>query len=537
MHFYELVNQGAGGGLIGSIFGMNPFRPASGGSSQPSSSGQSPSSSPTGRKSEPVSCGTRYNEMQSTRRRRDLDASGWLKKEELNEIQAKLNLMLQELERAMGRMNTQTFVQNANATGFFDFGHRHASKLLEGFRKFKRSAEMVERPVRSNDWFGRGNDRTYKNFTLHCSYGKSGDSKTRQNATRFMGSMMDEEPRDNGSGDGEPRKAVEQESRRSSGNAKTTTRRPPVRPNPLKNATLIVIKESRPMHRNGHLPSSNQTSAMSESLRKSILDEIRREFGLKASPINQAVRQSVQINCGGHREGCKSRSHRRLYKSSNQVKPGNNNNALNKRKRFPSNNGNRVEDSGNASNGISGPSGNHSNGHQNNDFNNQPNFDSEYDFSEHPHSGNGANPHSGKRSNEIYRPGRETKNQHSETRADNFSHENSSDSSDEGDHDSNTSEDSNKKDNRRRNPREIMRDINRMYHRFKRAVSTTSQPDGTKTTLPTIQNDARIVGGTQAVPDMYPWLVSIQKENAGHFCGGTIIHEQWIVTAAHCFGS
>jgi secreted trypsin-like serine protease len=49
----------------------------------------------------------------------------------------------------------------------------------------------------------------------------------------------------------------------------------------------------------------------------------------------------------------------------------------------------------------------------------------------------------------------------------------------------------------------------------------------------------KIVGGKPAAPGEYPWQVSlvvswIANPNQGHFCGGTIYNNQWIVTAAHC---
>lgn len=44
---------------------------------------------------------------------------------------------------------------------------------------------------------------------------------------------------------------------------------------------------------------------------------------------------------------------------------------------------------------------------------------------------------------------------------------------------------------------------------------------------------SRIIGGIEAEAGEFPWLVSIQAGNE-HFCGGAIIDEWWIVTAAHC---
>ncbi|XP_053072651.1 serine protease 55 isoform X2 [Acinonyx jubatus] len=44
---------------------------------------------------------------------------------------------------------------------------------------------------------------------------------------------------------------------------------------------------------------------------------------------------------------------------------------------------------------------------------------------------------------------------------------------------------------------------------------------------------SRIIGGMEAEVGEFPWQVSIQARNE-HFCGGAIINEWWIVTAAHC---
>ena len=43
----------------------------------------------------------------------------------------------------------------------------------------------------------------------------------------------------------------------------------------------------------------------------------------------------------------------------------------------------------------------------------------------------------------------------------------------------------------------------------------------------------RVVGGVEAAAHSWPWSVALLRFDS-YFCGGSLIDEEWVLTAAHC---
>ena len=55
-----------------------------------------------------------------------------------------------------------------------------------------------------------------------------------------------------------------------------------------------------------------------------------------------------------------------------------------------------------------------------------------------------------------------------------------------------------------------------------------------------IATSSRVVNGNEATPNSWPWQISLRYRDwpkngsYGHVCGGSLIENDWVLTAAHC---
>lgn len=47
------------------------------------------------------------------------------------------------------------------------------------------------------------------------------------------------------------------------------------------------------------------------------------------------------------------------------------------------------------------------------------------------------------------------------------------------------------------------------------------------------EETGRVVGGRESEPKAWPWAIAVYKDGS-FLCGGVILNERWVLTAAHC---
>ncbi|NXI32290.1 FA9 factor, partial [Sterrhoptilus dennistouni] len=64
--------------------------------------------------------------------------------------------------------------------------------------------------------------------------------------------------------------------------------------------------------------------------------------------------------------------------------------------------------------------------------------------------------------------------------------------------------------------------------------TTETSTAATTRITPVLRTGTRVVGGSDSMKGEVPWQVLLVNSEGLGFCGGSIINEKWVVTAAHC---